>query len=301
MKLTILGCHSATPKVNAHTSSQLLEVNGDLFLIDCGENTQIQLRKFGIKFNRIRNIFISHLHGDHFYGLIGLISTFRLLGRESELNVFGPKGIKEIITLQLSYSKSWTNYNLIFHELSSEKSEVIFENNKIVISTIPLNHRVYTNGFLFKEKIGLRKINKSAKNLNLVDRSFYQNLKLGKDFVDNNGKVILNTELTLNPNKPKSYAYCSDTQYEESIVSIIKGVDVLYHESTFLEEHSKIALKTKHSTAAQAAIISKLLNSKKLILGHFSTRYSDFSKFIDEAKNNFENVELAYDGKILEF
>ena len=301
MKLTILGCHSATPKVNAHTSSQLLEVNGDLFLIDCGENTQIQLRKFGIKFNRIRNIFISHLHGDHFYGLIGLISTFRLLGRKSELNVFGPKGIKEIITIQLSYSKSWTNYNLIFHELSSEKSEVIFENNKIVISTIPLNHRVYTNGFLFKEKIGLRKINKSATNLNLVDRSFYQNLKLGKDFVDNNGKVILNTELTLNPNKPKSYAYCSDTKYEESIVSIIKGVDVLYHESTFLEEHSKIALKTKHSTAAQAATISKLSNSKKLILGHFSTRYSDFSKFIDEAKNNFENVELAYDGKIIEF
>ena len=126
-------------------------------------------------------------------------------------------------------------------------------------------------------------------------------LKLGKDFVDNNGKVILNTELTLNPNKPKSYAYCSDTQYEESIVPIIKGVDVLYHESTFLEEHSKIALKTKHSTAAQAAIISKLSNSKKLILGHFSTRYSDFSKFIDEAKNNFENVELAYDGKIIEF
>jgi len=301
MKLTILGCHSATPKVNAHTTSQLLEVNGDLFLIDCGESTQIQLRKFGIKFNRIRNIFISHLHGDHFYGLIGLISTFRLLGRESELNIYGPKGIKEIITLQLSYSKSWTNYNLIFHELSSEKSEVIFENNKIIISTIPLNHRVYTNGFLFKEKIGLRKINKSATNLNLVDRSFYQNLKLGKDFVDDNGKVILNTELTLKPNKPKSYAYCSDTQYEESIVPIIKGVDVLYHESTFLEEHSKIALKTKHSTAAQAAIICKRSNSKKLILGHFSTRYSDFSKFIDEAKNNFENVELAYDGKIIEF
>ena len=229
MKLTILGCHSATPKVNAHTSSQLLEVNGDLFLIDCGENTQIQLRKFGIKFNRIRNIFISHLHGDHFYGLIGLISTFRLLGRESELNVFGPKGIKEIITIQLSYSKSWTNYNLIFHELSSEKSEVIFENNKIVISTIPLNHRVYTNGFLFKEKIGLRKINLNAPNLAFVDRSFYQNLKLGKDYVDEDGNVISNSELTLSPNPAKSYAYCSDTQYDESIIPIIKGVDLLYN------------------------------------------------------------------------
>lgn len=301
MKLTILGCHSATPKIDAHTSSQLLDVNGNLFLIDCGENTQIQLRKFGVKFSRIKNIFISHLHGDHFYGLVGLISTFRLLGRESELNIYGPKGIKEIITLQLNYAKSWTNYNLIFHELTSSKSEVVFENNKLVISTIPLNHRVYTNGFLFKEKIGLRKINLNAPNLAFVDRSFYQNLKLGKDYVDEDGNVISNSELTLSPNPAKSYAYCSDTQYDESIIPIIHGVDLLYHESTFLEEHSEIAFRTKHSTAKQAAKIAKLSNSKKLILGHFSTRYHDFSKFIDETKKDFQNVELAYDGKIIEF
>ena len=301
MKLTILGCHSATPKIDAHTSSQLLDVNGNLFLIDCGENTQIQLRKFGIKFSRIKNIFISHLHGDHFYGLVGLISTFRLLGRESELNIYGPKGIKEIITLQLNYAKSWTNYNLIFHELTSSKSEVVFENNKLVISTIPLNHRVYTNGFLFKEKIGLRKINLNAPNLAFVDRSFYQNLKLGKDYVDDDGNVISNSELTSNPRPAKSYAYCSDTQYDESIIPIIHGVDLLYHESTFLEEHTEIAFRTKHSTAKQAAKIARLSNSKKLILGHLSTRYHDFSKFIDETKKDFQNVELAYDGKIIEF
>jgi len=301
MKLTILGCFSATPKTNAHTTSQVLEVKGDLFLIDCGEGTQIQLRKIGIKFNRIKHVFISHLHGDHLYGLIGLISTFRLLGRTSDLNIYGPKGIKEIITIQLKYAKGWTDYNLFFHELSSLESEFIYENDKLKISTIPLNHRIYTNGFLFKEKIGLRKINLKSVEFNSIDFSFYENLKLGKHYINHNGDIILNRNLTFDPNSPKSYAFCSDTCYNESIVPLISDVDLLYHESTFLEIHKELAVKTKHSTAIDAAKIANLANVNKLLLGHFSTRYTDLTKFIKESKNYFDNTELAHDGKIIEF
>ncbi|MDG2396665.1 MAG: ribonuclease Z [Flavobacteriaceae bacterium] len=299
MKLTILGCFSATPRNNAQTTAQILEVKGDVFLIDCGEGTQIQLRKMGIKFNRIKNIFISHLHGDHFFGLIGLISTFRLLGRTSDLNIYGPKGIKEIILTQLKHGKSWTDYNLIFHELVLKKSELIFENDKLTISTIPLDHRIYTNGFFFKEKIGLRRINKSAVDLYSIDYSYYENLKNGKDFVTNNEDLILNKELTFNPKKPKSYAFCSDTGYDESIVSIIKNSSVLYHESTFLEKDRELAIKTKHSTAFDAAKIAVLSKANKLVLGHFSSRYNDLSEFIIEAKSIFNNVELAEEGKII--
>ena len=161
-ELTILGCHSATPTENKHTSSQILEVNGNLFLIDCGEGTQMQLRKAKVRFTRIKHIFISHLHGDHFFGLIGLISTFRLLGRSTPLNIYGPKGIKQIITLQLKMSNSWTDYPLNFHELSSLKSELIFEDDSISVSTLPLDHRIYTNGFLFTSKTNKRKINSNA-------------------------------------------------------------------------------------------------------------------------------------------
>jgi len=299
MKLTILGCFSATPRNNAQTTAQILEVKGEVFLIDCGEGTQIQLRKMGIKFNRIKNIFISHLHGDHFFGLIGLISTFRLLGRTSDLNIYGPKGIKEIILTQLKHGKSWTDYNLIFHELVLKKSELIFENDKLTISTIPLDHRIYTNGFFFKEKIGLRRINKSAADLYSIDYSYYENLKNGKDFVTNNEDLILNKDLTFNPKKPKSYAFCSDTGYDESIVSIIKNSSVLYHESTFLEKDRELAVKTKHSTAFDAAKIAVLSNANKLVLGHFSSRYNDLSEFIIEAKSIFNNVELAEEGKII--
>ena len=160
MKLNILGCHSATPLENAHTTSQVLEVKDHIFLIDCGEGTQIQLRNQKIQFSRIKHIFISHLHGDHFYGLVGLVSTFRLLGRTADLHIYGPKGIKEVLTLQLKLANSWTNYNLFFHELEQEESVLIFEDDSLSVHTIPLDHRVYTNGFLFEEKPGLRRLDK---------------------------------------------------------------------------------------------------------------------------------------------
>tara|TARA_B100001057_G_scaffold329663_1_gene330052 strand:- start:627 stop:1532 length:906 start_codon:yes stop_codon:yes gene_type:complete len=299
MKLSILGCNSATPFENSHTTSQVLEVKNHLFLIDCGEGTQIQLRNQKIKFSRIKHIFISHLHGDHFYGLVGLISTFRLLGRTSDLNVHGPKGIKEIITLQLKLANSWTNYNLFFHELDSMTSQIIFEDDDLLVKTIPLDHRVYTNGFLFQEKSGQRRLDiQKIEDFNIKPYD-YQNLKLGKDLITEEGKIIQNQSLTLEPHPVKNYAFCSDTSYNESIVPLIEFVDLLYHEATFLDSHANLAKKTKHSTAKQAAKIAKLSKVKRLILGHFSSRYKDKSQFITEAKSVFEKVELASDGKII--
>ena len=297
MKLNILGCYSATPRTFTNPTSQVLEIKNHLFLIDCGEGTQVQLRKNKIKFARIKHIFISHLHGDHYFGLVGLVSTFRLLTRETELHIYGPKGIKEIITLQMKLADSWTNYPLIFHELTSKKSELIYEDDKVEVHTIPLIHRVYTNGFLFKEKPGERKLNIEAVDKANIDKAYYRKLKQGADVENNDGQLIRNEDVTYDPNKQKSYAFCSDTAYNESVIPIIKNADALYHESTFLEKHAHLAPRTKHSTAKEAATIAKKANVGKLILGHYSTRYDDLEEFIREASPIFKNVELADDGK----
>ena len=298
LKLTILGCHSATPRTFAHPTSQFLEINNRFFLIDCGEGTQTQLRKHKVKFSKIKHIFISHLHGDHFYGLIGLISTFSLLNRQTELHVFAPKGAEEIIRLQLKLSKSWVHFPLYFHDLTSKKSEIVFEDDKVEIRTIPLNHRIYTNGFLFQEKPSERKLNIKAvlkhKEIEICD---YQNLKNGKDFINKNGKIIPNKDLTFNPPTILKYAFCSDTSYYENIIPIIKGVDLLYHESTFLEDKAELAKTTKHATALQAATIATKAQVKKLLLGHYSSRYKDLNLFLSEAKLKFENTELSIEGK----
>ncbi len=300
MRLNILGCHSATPLENAHTTSQVLEVKDHLFLIDCGEGTQTELRKNKIKFSRIKHVFISHLHGDHFYGLVGLISTFRLLGREADLHIYGPKGIKEIITLQLKLANSWTNYDLFFHELEQKDSHLIFEDDSLSVRTIPLDHRVYTNGFLFEEKMGLRRLDKNKIGAYDIPHYELQNLKRGKDIVLEDGTHLSNQSLTLNPHPAKRYAYCSDTAYNESIIPLIQGVDLLYHEATFLHDHQNLAAKTKHSTASQAAKIAQLAKVKRLVLGHYSSRYRDKSDFLKESLPIFESVELASDGKIFD-
>ncbi|WP_445730855.1 ribonuclease Z [Mariniflexile sp.] len=301
MKLTILGCYSATPRALNNTTSQVLEINNHMFLIDCGEGTQVELRKHKIKFNRIKHIFISHLHGDHFFGLVGLISTFRLLTRETDLHIYGPVGIKEVVTLQMKLADSWTNYNLVFHELTSNNSELIFEDEEVEVFTIPLNHRVYTNGFLFKEKEGNRKLDMGLVEDAHIHIAYYRKLAQGFDVLNNDGVLIKNDAVTKPGLKPKSYAFCSDTMYKEAIVPIIKDVDVLYHESTFLEKHVHLAQKTKHSTAKEAAIIAKKANAGILLLGHYSTRYDGLDPFKDEAQEVFENVELCEDGKTFNF
>ncbi|MDO6737869.1 ribonuclease Z [Wenyingzhuangia sp. 2_MG-2023] len=299
IQLTILGCHSASPRTNAYPTAQYLKINERHILIDCGEGTQVLLRQQKVPFAKIKHIFISHLHGDHFFGLVGLISTFGLLDRRTELHVYGPKGIKEVITLQLKLSKSWTAFPLLFHELNSNESTLIFEDKKISVTTIPLNHRVYTNGFLFEEKTAQRKLNMSAigpePEIEICD---YHNLKNGKDFVKQDGTILKNEELTLPPQDPKSYAFCSDTSYKPDIVPIIEGVHLLYHESTFLEDKKNLTERTKHSTAKEAGKIAKLANVKQLILGHYSSRYSDITAFQKEAQTEFDNVELAESGKV---
>jgi ribonuclease Z len=301
MKLTILGCYAATPRTITNPTSQVLEIRNQMFLIDCGEGTQVQLRKNKLKFSKINHIFISHLHGDHFYGLVGLISTFMLLNRQTDLHVYGPKGIKEIILLQLRYSNSFTGYNLYFHELTSKVSEIIYEDEKVLVKTIPLKHRIVTNGFLFQEKIGDRRLNIDAVQEYKIDTCYYQKIKNGRDITLDNGIVISNEELTFDPIQPKSYAFCSDTMYDESIIPIIENCDVLYHETTFLESEADKAEKTMHSTAKQAATIAVKANVKQLLLGHYSTRYDSIDLFKQEAETIFSNLLLADDGKTFEF
>ncbi|WP_299520819.1 ribonuclease Z [Winogradskyella sp.] len=301
MKLTILGCHSATPRTNTNPTSQVLEIKNHMFLIDCGEGTQVELRRNKVKFSRIKHIFISHLHGDHYFGLIGLISTFQLLTRETELHIYGPKGIKEVTTLQLKLSESWTSFPLIFHELTSKTSELIYEDDKVEVHTIPLKHRVYTNGFLFKEKENERKLDINAVLNANINVAYYRKLKQGADVENEDGILIKNESVTKNPIPAKSYAYCSDTVYNEAIIPIIKNATVLYHESTFLDKNEALCERTKHSTARQAGKIAKKANVKTLILGHFSTRYNGYDVFKSEAKEEFNNVLLAQDGKSFEF
>lgn len=301
MNLTILGCYAATPRTITNPTAQVLEMKNRMFLIDCGEGTQVQLRKNKIKFSRINHVFISHLHGDHFYGLIGLISTFSLLNRQNDLHVYGPKGIKEVTLLQLKLSGSWTSYNLYFHELESKEAQIVFEDDKVIVSTIPLKHRVYTNGYLFQEKTGDRKLNLDAvMNLD-IDTCYYNKIKSGGDMILDDGTVIPNDKLTFDPLPPKSYAFCSDTVYDETIVSLIRDVDVLYHESTFLDSEEQYCEQTMHCTAKQAAKIAFSANAGQLVLGHYSTRYGSIEPFKEEAQTVFSNVNLADDGKVFEF
>lgn len=301
MKLTILGCYAATPRTFTNPTSQVLEIRNRLFLIDCGEGTQVQLRKNKIKFSTINHIFISHLHGDHFFGLIGLISTFALLNRTLDLHIYGPKGIQEIISLQLRLSNSWTKYGLFFHELGSKESETVYEDDKVIVSTIPLKHRVYTNGFLFQEKIRERKLDLNAVQNYEIDKCYYQNIKNGKDITLEDGRIIENPKLTFDPVPPLRYAFCSDTVYDESVIPYVTNADVLYHESTFLDSEEALAKKTMHSTAKEAATIALKANVKNLILGHYSTRYESIDLFKEQAETIFPNILLADDGKSFEF
>lgn len=293
IKLTILGFNSAVPKQNSAPTSQLLEISNRLFLIDCGEGTQIQLRNAKAKFSRINHIFISHLHGDHVFGLIGLISTFQLLGKETPLYIFGPKGIQDFIMNQLKHTQARCSFELKFKELKSKESELIFEDDKVEVYTIPLDHRIYTNGYLFKEKVKPRRLNiQAVKKFPEIEVCDYNNLKNGKDYVLSNGEVIPNEKLTFDPPRSLSYAFCSDTRYKPDIVPMIKNVDLLYHEATFLDELKEMAVYTGHSTAKEAAMIAKQANAGQLIIGHFSNRYNDFRVLKAEAAEIFENTIL---------
>lgn len=298
LRLTILGCHSAAPKSNAQPSAQLLEIDGHVFLIDCGEGTQVALRKNKIKFSRIKQIFISHLHGDHYFGLFGLIATFNLLGRTEPLDIYGPKGIKEIILLSLKLGESWTKFPLRFHELTQDLSHVIFENNRVKVSTLPLDHRIYTNGFLFEQKTKERPLDVSAASELGVSSAYFNKAKQGHCVKDESGKEVDFKLITKEPTPNISYAYCSDTAYHKTLEPLIKGVTLLYHESTFLDQHESLCQTTKHSTAKQAARIAEKAQVGHLLLGHYSARYKNLEDFKSEAQEIFSSTFLAREGAI---
>lgn len=263
------------------------------FLIDCGEGTQVQLRKAKARFSKINHIFISHLHGDHCFGLPGLIASFRLLGRETPLHIYAPKGIKEMLETIFRITETHRGFEVVYHELDSKKSEKIYEDNRVEVFTIPLNHRIYCNGYLFREKPKERHLNMAEiSKYPEIETCDYHNLKLGKDFVLSDGYILKNEVLTTPPSKPVSYAFCSDTRYWEEVVSVIENVDVLYHEATFLHDLKEMADYTGHTTALEAARIARKANVGKLILGHFSNRYGDVTVFTDEAREIFPNTFL---------
>ena len=297
MKLKILGSQGALPKRGMYSSSQILNIKNKHILIDCPEGIQFQLKNFRIKFSKIDFILISHAHGDHYFGLIGLISTYSLLRRKNKLTVFCPRVVSEIINTQMKISSMFLSYELEVIELKSNDPEKIYESNDFSVSTIPLKHSIYCNGFLFQEKNNKRKLNVDlAMKLN-INKVYYNKLTKGENVFNEKGDEIDYREVTSKGLKNKSYAYCSDTTYYPSIIEKITNVDVLYHESTFLEKDKEKAKLTMHSTAMDAAKIARDAQVNKLILGHFSSRYGNLDLFVNEVKQIFQNIELAFDGK----
>ncbi len=300
-KLIILGCNSAIPTIDRHPTSQLLNVNERFFLIDCGEGTQIQLRKNGLNFQRINHIFISHLHGDHYFGLIGLVNTMHLLGRNKELHIYAHKSLKDIMDLQMEASSTDLRFPLFFHDIPIDTEEILFEDNNIQIRNLLLDHSIPCSGFLFKEKKALRVLLKEEVLKHNIPFSYYERLKLGKDFIDDNGQCIKNDEVTKENSKPHSYAFCSDTRFLTDIINKIYNVDLLYHEATFKQDLQHRASATGHSTTLEAATIAKKANVHRLLIGHYSQRYKNLEELKDEAKKIFAETQLAYSGLTLEF
>ena len=297
MKLKILGSQGALPRRGMYSTSQILNIKNKYILIDCPEGVQFQLKNFQIKFSKIDFILISHAHGDHYFGLIGLISTYSLLRRKNKLKLFCPRVVSEIINAQMKISSMFLSYELEIIELNSKKSETIYESNDFSIFTIPLRHSIYSNGFLFQEKNNKRKLNLDlAQKLN-INKVYYNKLTQGENVFNEKGEEIDYKEVTSEGLKNKSYAFCSDTRYFPNIIKKISNVDLLYHESTFLEKDREKAKLTGHSTAKDAAKIARDAKVDKLIIGHFSSRYENLDLFVNEVKQIFQNVELAFDGK----
>jgi len=299
-ELTVLGSSSATPTFNRHPTSQLLIIRSKYILIDCGEGTQMQLMRYRIKYHKISHIFISHLHGDHYLGLMGLLSTMHLQGRNSELHIYGHPELMDTIELQLRLSQTVLRYNLVFHPLKHFTGAIILEDEDIMVRSVVLNHRIPCNGFVFTEKKLPRKILMDKIHENQIPVSALQQIKFGKDYIGENGQLISNEELTLDSAEPRSYAFISDTKYDEYLVEDIKGVDLLYHEATFMDDMHERAEATFHSTGKQAGKIAGLAGVGKLLIGHFSARYRDLDPMLEETRTVFKNTELATEGSIFE-
>jgi ribonuclease Z len=295
-EVTILGSSSATPTSKRHPTAQLLNIAERFFLIDCGEATQIQLRRYKIRFQRINHIFISHLHGDHYLGLMGLLSSLHLLGRKSPIHIYCPNGLKKIINLQLELSGTILNYEIIWFELNTEKAEMIFEDKLLSVETIILNHRIPCCGFIFREKPRPFSIDKEQAEFHGVPLSQMMNVKNGEDAILEDGTVVPNHLITSGRKEARSYAFCSDTRFDERVIAAVKEVDLLYHEATFMHDLLERAKQTHHTTALEAGRVARLAKVKQLIIGHFSVRYLDLAPLLTEAKIEFANTVLAEEG-----
>ena len=292
-ELHILGCGSALPTTRHFATSQVVNLRDKLFMIDCGEGAQMQLRKSRLKFSRLNHIFISHLHGDHCFGLMGLISTFGLLGRTAELHIHSPKGLEELLTPMLNFFCHTLAYKVIFHEFDTRQTSVVYEDRSMTVTTIPLQHRIPCCGFLFAEKARPNHIIRDMVDFYKVPVYELNRIKNGSDYVTSEGEVIANTRLTRPSDPPRKYAYCSDTIFRPEIVKQLSGVDLLFHEATFAESELARAKETYHTTAAQAARIALEAGVRQLVIGHFSARYEDESILLKDASAVFPNTILA--------
>ncbi len=292
-ELHILGCGSALPTTRHFATSQVVNLRDKLFMIDCGEGAQMQLRKSRLKFSRLNHIFISHLHGDHCFGLMGLISTFGLLGRTAELHIHSPKGLEELLTPMLNFFCHTLAYKVIFHEFDTRQTSVVYEYRSMTVTTIPLQHRIPCCGFLFAEKARPNHIIRDMVDFYKVPVYELNRIKNGSDYVTPEGEVLAKTRLTRPSDPPRKYAYCSDTIFRPEIVEQLSGVDLLFHEATFAESELARAKETYHTTAAQAARIALEAGVRQLVIGHFSARYEDESILLKEASAVFPNTILA--------
>ena len=292
-EVNILGCGSALPTTRHFASSQVLNIREKLFMIDCGEGTQLQLRRSKLKFSRLNHIFISHLHGDHCFGLIGLLSTFDLLGRTAAMHIYAHPDFEPILNMQLDYFCKKMDYEVVFHPINPSKIEIIYEDRSVSVTTIPLRHRIPTCGFLFSEKKTPDHIKRDMIDYYGIPTCDINRIKNGEDYVLADGTVIPNNRLTAPSSSPRKYAYCSDTLYHREIIEQVKGVDLLYHEATFADSDRPKAEMTFHTTALQAATIAKDAGVKQLVIGHFSARYEEEDILLREAQSVFPNTVLA--------
>lgn len=293
--LTILGNNSALPAFNRHPTAQALTYDGQVFLIDCGEGTQLQIARYKVRRSHINHIFISHLHGDHYFGLIGLITSMGLSGRQAPLHVYGPEGLEQIINLQLNVAAAFMPYRLHFH-LHPNAGGILFNDGKMEVTCFPVHHRITCYGFLFEEIRKPRKINLQAVQQYHIPATAYAALQMGEHFVPENGTTIPNDQLTLPGLKNRSYAYTADTIYDPSLIKYFKGADLLYHESTYLHELHVKAGQRFHATARQAALIAKQAEVKQLLIGHYSSQYETTDALLEEAKQVFDHTNASVEG-----
>lgn len=292
-KIHILGCGSALPTLRHYASSQVVEMRGKMFMIDCGEGTQMQLRRSRLRFTNLSHVFISHLHGDHCFGLIGMISTFGMLGRTAPLHVYAAEEMGAMLKTQMDMFCNGLEYEVVFHPIDTKLNNIIYEDRSLTVETIPLAHRVPCCGFLFREKPTLPHIRRDMIDMYEIPISQINNIKNGQDWVTPDGEVIANSRLTLLPDATRSYAYCSDTRYIPELHKMLAGVSALYHESTYGNDNIARARKYWHSTAEEAAMVARDAGVGKLILGHYSARYEDEKVLLDEARKVFSNTILA--------